>query len=169
MARRGGLGKGLGALIPSEAGGEEGSVLRDLPIGQVVPNPYQPRRHFDDALLDQLSSSIKTQGLLQPVLVRPLAELGPADWRYGMRLARTMAIDFGLGVEPGQLRPRPFVAGVELERAGIVGEGQVLARIGNEDLDLAHARQDRRLLGRMQSGLLAPLSDRFRGPVLRHR
>ena len=58
MARRSGLGRGLGALIPNETGGGEGSVLRELPVSQVVPNPHQPRRHFDEESLTELTASV---------------------------------------------------------------------------------------------------------------
>ena len=72
MARRSGLGKGLSALIPSEATGESDSVLRVVPISHIRPNVYQPRSHFDEESMASLAASIKEVGLLQPVLVREL-------------------------------------------------------------------------------------------------
>jgi ParB family chromosome partitioning protein len=74
VTRRSGLGKGLGALIPNVPEQTEGA-LRELPIGDIRPNHYQPRQHFDDDAIGQLAASIKELGLLQPVLVRP-AETG---------------------------------------------------------------------------------------------
>lgn len=73
MARAGGLGKGLGALIPSE---QSGAIrgLEDLPISTIVPNPYQPRQHFDEEALSSLTASIREVGVLQPVLVRPAGD-----------------------------------------------------------------------------------------------
>ncbi|MGZ7008134.1 MAG: ParB N-terminal domain-containing protein, partial [Ilumatobacteraceae bacterium] len=73
MARLGGLGKGLGALIPAEAGTVEGDVPRlvDLPIDSIIPNQHQPRVHFDEESLTELAGSIREIGVLQPVLVRP--------------------------------------------------------------------------------------------------
>ncbi|MCB0975304.1 MAG: ParB/RepB/Spo0J family partition protein [Actinobacteria bacterium] len=70
MTRRSGLGKGLGALIPNVPEQPEGA-LRELPIGEIRPNHYQPRQFFDDDAIAQLAASIKELGLLQPVLVRP--------------------------------------------------------------------------------------------------
>jgi ParB family transcriptional regulator, chromosome partitioning protein len=70
MARRSGLGKGLSALIPSEAMGEEDSLLRVVPISHIKPNAYQPRSHFDEESMSALAASIREVGLLQPVLVR---------------------------------------------------------------------------------------------------
>jgi ParB family chromosome partitioning protein len=70
MARRSGLGKGLSALIPSEAMGESGSLLREVPISHIKPNVFQPRSHFDEESMSALAASIREVGLLQPVLVR---------------------------------------------------------------------------------------------------
>jgi ParB family transcriptional regulator, chromosome partitioning protein len=70
MARRSGLGKGLSALIPSEAMGEMDSALRVVPISHIKPNAFQPRSHFDEESMSSLAASIREVGLLQPVLVR---------------------------------------------------------------------------------------------------
>jgi ParB family chromosome partitioning protein len=70
MARRSGLGKGLSALIPSEATGETDSALRVVPISHIRPNAFQPRSHFDEESMSSLAASIREVGLLQPVLVR---------------------------------------------------------------------------------------------------
>ncbi|HEX3794676.1 MAG TPA: ParB/RepB/Spo0J family partition protein [Acidimicrobiales bacterium] len=72
MARRSGLGKGLSALIPSEAMGETDSALRHVPISHIKPNVFQPRSHFDEEAMSALAASIQAVGLLQPVLVREI-------------------------------------------------------------------------------------------------
>ena len=76
MARRSGLGKGLGALIPTDATDVDEGILRDVPIGSIQPNSFQPRSHFDDEQLTSLAASIREIGVLQPILVRPLDESG---------------------------------------------------------------------------------------------
>ena len=76
MARRSGLGKGLSALIPSEAVGESDSILRVVPISHIRPNAFQPRSNFDEESMASLAASIKAVGLLQPVLVRELKDEG---------------------------------------------------------------------------------------------
>ena len=72
---KGGLGKGLGALFEEatmESGTKEKSNAdSSLSIELIVPNPDQPRSHFDQEALDALADSIKKEGLLQPILVRP--------------------------------------------------------------------------------------------------
>jgi ParB family chromosome partitioning protein len=91
VARRSGLGRGLGALIPNEPGGDDLSVLRDLPVSQVVPNPHQPRRHFDEERLGGLTASVRELGVLQPVLVRAAGDdryeliAGERRWRAAKR------------------------------------------------------------------------------------
>jgi ParB family chromosome partitioning protein len=93
MARRSGLGKGLSALIPSEASGDSASLLRVVPISHIRPNAFQPRSHFDEESMASLAASIKEVGLLQPVLVRELSgeaesyELiaGERRWRAARR------------------------------------------------------------------------------------
>lgn len=77
-----GLGRGLAALLeeigPSSARGDDtGAAASDgtppalVPVASISPNPNQPRREFDETELQQLSSSIRTHGLVQPLLLRP--------------------------------------------------------------------------------------------------
>ena len=77
MARKSGLCKGLGALIPSEASDGDEGVLREVSISSIQPNTFQPREHFDDEQLSSLAASIREIGVLQPILVRPID--GQAD------------------------------------------------------------------------------------------
>lgn len=72
MARRSGLGKGLGALIPNEVLGDRSSALLEIPLSAIRPNPHQPRTQFDEESLASLTASVRELGILQPVLVRPL-------------------------------------------------------------------------------------------------
>ena len=76
MERRSGLGRGLGALIPQDIADVTSprTGVREVPISQIEPNPYQPRSHFDEESLAGLTASIRELGVLQPILVR---ELGP--------------------------------------------------------------------------------------------
>ena len=63
----GALGRGLSALIPQRAVSD--TAVLDVPLARVRPNPYQPRRHMDDAGLAELAASIREHGVLQPILV----------------------------------------------------------------------------------------------------
>ena len=69
-----GLGRGLDALFGgSEPKREQEAASSSLPVSSLRPNPGQPRRHFDEVALRELAASIKAQGIIQPLLVRPLA------------------------------------------------------------------------------------------------
>src|ERR1700678_1495128 len=79
MARKPGLGKGLGALIPEGSASEEtnvvpesGGPLRMLLVTSIRPNPFQPRKSFTDESLQTLASSVRELGVLQPIIVRPV-------------------------------------------------------------------------------------------------
>jgi ParB family chromosome partitioning protein len=73
--RVGGLGRGLGALIPTSPTPDvpEGAWFAEIPVGAIAPNPVQPRTYFDEEALSELVASIREVGLLQPVVVRQTA------------------------------------------------------------------------------------------------
>lgn len=87
------LGKGLGALLGEylEEPTSGDIPIRELDVGRIRPNPFQPRRQFQDDSLDELEASIRENGLLQPLVVRPSGpdfELvaGERRWRVLTRL-----------------------------------------------------------------------------------
>lgn len=90
MARRSGLGRGLSSLIPADAAADSG-VYQEIDIQQVIPNPNQPREHFDEETLASLSRSITEIGVIQPIVVRELDEgqyeliAGERRWRAAKR------------------------------------------------------------------------------------
>lgn len=99
MKKATGLGRGLSALLdeavraprPEEAGvAPMGGGVRDIDIGQIRPNPHQPRQIFDSAALDELAQSIADKGVLQPILLRPVGDgfeiiAGERRWRAAQR------------------------------------------------------------------------------------
>src|SRR5690554_1404521 len=108
---RGGLGRGLGALIPtgdpnlatrsvasavpSGLAPVPGARFTEIPVASIVPNPKQPRRDFDEDALAELAASIREVGLLQPIVVRELDPgkyelvMGERRWRAAQRAERT--------------------------------------------------------------------------------
>lgn len=96
MTRTGGLGRGLGDLLaatsapgrgpsPTEV---DGSYFAELAVDAITPNPRQPREHFADAELAELADSIREVGVLQPIVVRPLAQAGRFELVMGERRLR---------------------------------------------------------------------------------
>ncbi len=89
-----GLGKGLSALIPSaaETRAESGNerAPSEVAVERITPSPFQPRRSFDEAKIDELAASIRNQGIIQPLVVRPKADgfeliAGERRWRAAMK------------------------------------------------------------------------------------
>ncbi len=79
MAKKRGLGKGLDALLTTESVAVEhersvSSSINELELSSITPNPYQPRRDFDEESLEELADSIKSLGLVQPITVRTISE-----------------------------------------------------------------------------------------------
>jgi ParB family transcriptional regulator, chromosome partitioning protein len=93
-----GLGRGLSALIPgaSQPRGEaysEGLNFK-VEVDRVTPSPFQPRRTFDDAKIEELAASIRNQGIIQPLVVRRKGDgyeliAGERRWRAAMRAGLT--------------------------------------------------------------------------------
>lgn len=93
MSKKRGLGKGLQALIPLAAeDAAEKEQLREIEIEKIKPAPRQARHIFDQEKLEELAASIKEHGVIQPVVVRPLAEggyeliAGERRWRASMKV-----------------------------------------------------------------------------------
>jgi len=87
------LGRGLEALLGpmSREQAEATGALRDIAVGSIAPNPFQPRRSFDDNALAELADSISASGLLQPIIVRAVGSrfeliAGERRWRAIQRL-----------------------------------------------------------------------------------
>jgi len=68
MVQRRGLGRGLGALIPGAEESPRGP--QELPLSDIAANPTQPRKRFDQTALEELAATIRTHGVLTPVVVR---------------------------------------------------------------------------------------------------
>jgi ParB family chromosome partitioning protein len=92
MIRSKGLGRGLDVLLGSDLGaGAAQGDLREIGVGELRPGRYQPRSQMSEAALDELADSIRAQGLIQPVVVRPLDSggyeiiAGERRWRAAQR------------------------------------------------------------------------------------
>ncbi|WP_299026429.1 ParB/RepB/Spo0J family partition protein [uncultured Thermanaerothrix sp.] len=143
MTRKGGLGKGLEALIPGGSGTSPEGGITYVPIDQIVPNPLQPRATLDAEGLDELAASIREHGVLQPLLVSPEGEgryvliAGERRWRAARQA--------GLEMVPVLLRPasdvqRLALALIEnLQRADLTPLEMAEAyRQLHEDFGLSH-------------------------------
>lgn len=90
MNRPSGLGRGLGALIPSDVTDDPEATFQMVAVSSIVANQYQPRDHFDEESLDSLTNSVRELGVLQPLLVRRDGDsyeliAGERRWRAAKR------------------------------------------------------------------------------------
>lgn len=154
MSRRSGLGKGLSSLIPQteqSAGRGEGErpTLIEIAVGDIAPNPHQPRVHFDEESLTELAASIAQIGVLQPVLVRLTPSgyqliAGERRWRAAKRA--------GLTTVPGVVRTTDDISAIEealvenLHRADLTALEEAAAFLQLiEDFQLTHEDVARRI------------------------
>ncbi len=137
MAKLKGLGRGLDALL---LGSDEpnGESLQAIPLERVRVGKYQPRTRMDEASLDELSQSIKAQGVMQPILVRPVAGgnfeiiAGERRWRAAQRA--------GLKSVPALVRTVPdqaalalaLIENIQREDLNPLEEAQGIARLIDE-------------------------------------
>jgi ParB family chromosome partitioning protein len=106
------MGRGLAAILSvSSAPADAGDDLRMLPVELIAANPRQPRRSFDEAALEELAGSLRERGVLQPVLVRPVAG-GTYELVAGERRWRAAQIA-GLESVPALVRARDDAEALE--------------------------------------------------------
>lgn len=152
-ARKRGLGRGLDALLGPKgvalvadptAAPQPGEVLRSMPVGQLQPGKYQPRREMDQAKLAELAESIKAQGVIQPIVAREI-EPGRFEIVAGERRWRASQLA-GLAEVPVVVRvldDRTVVAmalieNIQREDLNPLEEAQALQRLIDE-FSLTHA------------------------------
>lgn len=149
MARRNGLGRGLGALIPTEVT-QATSALREIPLSEIGANPFQPRKEFAEEALSALVDSIRAVGVLQPVLVRPATE-GGYELIAGERRCRA-ARRAGLQVIPALVHEvadvtsleQALVENIQREQLNALDEAAAYQQL-IEDFSLTHEDVARRV------------------------
>ncbi|MEW6353428.1 MAG: ParB/RepB/Spo0J family partition protein [Pseudomonadota bacterium] len=144
-----GLGRGLEALLSgarTEQGGSKESELRSLPVDVIQRGRYQPRMNMHTESLEDLASSIRAQGVVQPIVVRPLAVPGRYEIIAGERRWRAAQIA-GLQEIPALVRDVPdqaavamaLIENIQREELNPLEEAVALQRLINE-FDMTHQR-----------------------------
>jgi ParB family chromosome partitioning protein len=185
--KRNALGRGLAALIPGApipsapalttgiASRRPSDGTRTIAVEEIHPSPGQPRTRFDDARLDELAASIKTQGIIQPLIVRTRVDggyeliAGERRWRAAQRaglhevpavvrdVAPTQAFEMALveNLQREDLNPLEEAAGYQrlIEEFGYTQE-QLSERVGKDRSTVANALRLLRLPDSVR-GLLA--------------
>jgi ParB family transcriptional regulator, chromosome partitioning protein len=150
------MGRGLAAILP-QPGEVTEPALRHVPIKLVLPNPAQPRRRFDEDSISALAESLRTAGVIQPLIVRPLTD-GRYEIIAGERRFRAATLA-GLETVPVLLRDEneaermqtALIENVAREQLNPVDEARACATLV-EDLGLTKEELGRRL-GRSRASL----------------
>jgi ParB family transcriptional regulator, chromosome partitioning protein len=128
------LGRGLGALLSSDTTIDLGSEPAEVDVDAIVPGPMQPRTHFDEGSLEGLADSIRTHGIVQPLLVRRQGEryeliAGERRWRAA-RLAGLPRVPVVIRDVPDQdLLEIALIENIQRENLNPIEEAQAYRRL----------------------------------------
>ena len=147
-AKKRGLGRGLDALLGGDGDGTPSVVgqegeLRMLPIQQIQAGKYQPRRHWNDEALDELAASIRSQGLIQPVVVRALGKdsyeliAGERRWRAAQRAQLSELPALVKQVPEASVPAMALIENIQREDLTPLEEADALKRL-IDDFDITH-------------------------------
>ena len=174
QVKRPALGRGLGALIPGGSPAERKGVLQ-LPIEEIRPQRGQPRRHFDEAHIDELAESIRSKGVLLPLIVRRAPEgfvlvAGERRWRAAQRaglrelpamvreVTEKEAFELALieNIQREDLNPVEEAEAYKrlIEEHGLTQE-ELAARVGKDRSTVANALRLLRLPGPIKQAIVA--------------
>jgi len=145
-----GLGRGLDALLGAQAqagGGDDNHQLKDVPIEHIQPGKYQPRTGMDADRLEELAASIRAQGIVQPIVVRPVTAnkdgvryeiiAGERRWRAAQK-ARLQDIPAVIRDIPDEAAvAMSLIENIQREELNPLEEAQALQRLIDE-FDMTH-------------------------------
>jgi ParB family chromosome partitioning protein len=139
-----GMGRGLAAILsvskPAEEGAEAPPELRELPVELIRPNPAQPRKRFDDEALQGLAGSLAERGVVQPILVRPIAGgtyeivAGERRWRAAQKagLQRVPVVVRDVADGDKQLLELALIENLQREGLNPIDEALAYQRLADE-------------------------------------
>lgn len=131
-----------GVVAAAGGGDVEAGYIR-VPVSAIVPNPQQPRQHFDEEALGRLAESIRREGLMQPVVLRPAEgggyELvaGERRWRAAGRAGLSEVPAFVKSLDDGQLAEWALIENLQREDLNPIERAEAFRRLG-EQFGLGH-------------------------------
>ena len=138
------LGRGLESLLPSTRSVEppptaqlQGQSIRDLPVTEIDPNPYQTRTTFDEQALNELAASILVNGIVQPIVVRPnngryQLIAGERRWRASQKIGREFIPAVIKQVSNEQAMEMTIVENLQREGLNPMEEARAFERLARE-------------------------------------
>ena len=131
------LGRGLAALIPQAAQTSVSEGVQQIAVTAITPNPQQPRRYFDPVMLTELAESLKSHGMLEPVIVRPMKgqfELvaGERRWRAAREANLTSIPAIVREMDDRQALELAIIENVQREDLNAMEEAEAYQRLAQE-------------------------------------
>jgi ParB family chromosome partitioning protein len=147
--KRKALGKGLSALLPDPEEGTAKESTAEVPVGQLEPNPHQPRTRMDAARLQELTASIRESGIVQPILVRRTPSgyqiiAGERRWRAAQQAGLATVPVTVREVADDRLLELALVENIQREELSPLEEAQALQRL-QQDLGLTQEEVARKV------------------------
>ena len=140
--KRPALGRGLSALIPdAPLGAAAGERAMEVDTDRLRPNRFQPRVHMDDAKIDELARSIRSHGVIQPIIVRPAGDeeyeiiAGERRWRASQKAGLLKVPIVVRDLPDERLLAAALIENIQREDLNPIEEAQAYRRLG-EDLGL---------------------------------
>ncbi len=139
MMKKRRLGKGLESLIgPGEDRPVPGDGVGEIPLARIEVNPFQPREHIEEEALGELADSIRSAGILQPVVVRPAGEgmyelvMGERRLRAARRAGLRQVPAIVRELEDGEMLELALIENVQRQDLGAIEKARALARMCGE-------------------------------------
>jgi ParB family chromosome partitioning protein len=157
MVKVKGLGRGLDALLGGEEERVEGDRLQELPVSNLRPGRYQPRTQIDPESIAELADSIRAQGIIQPILVRPVADggfeiiAGERRWRAAMAAGLEKVPALVRAVPDDHALAMALIENIQREGLNPIEEAQGIQRLIAE-FAMTH-EQAAAAVGRSRSGV----------------
>jgi len=128
MVKKSGLGRGLSTLIPVNKDNEEyNGTYREIDLTEIEPNPDQPRQHFEEDQLNELATSIKNHGVIQPIIVTPRGKkymviAGERRWRATQLAGYKKIPAVVRDVEQGQMLALALLENIQRQELNAIEE-----------------------------------------------
>jgi len=134
MPKRPALGRGLTSLMSQLAPAED-AAQREVPVGSLVPNRYQPRMRFDEGLLDDLAASLRIHGMVQPIVARRVGEVyeiiaGERRWRAARKAGLAMVPVVVKEVPDDRLLEFALVENIQRQELNPIEEAKAYFQLG---------------------------------------
>ena len=128
------LGRGLGALLSAEGTAQATEEATEFPIDQIDPSALQPRVHFDDAKLEELAQSIRANGVVQPLLLRPKGRrfeliAGERRWRAAQLAGLTKVPAVIRNVSDDKVLELALIENIQREDLNPIEEAQAYKKL----------------------------------------